>query len=313
MNVDYDFPPLDVLERQLTRALRSADVTVLDRAPNAYASRLASEVVSVRLASGESGRIFCKHGSPQSLDVHGLRSGPAYEAVVYRDVLASHRPRTAEFLGYAVDPSAARPLLALEHLDSFDRVQKSGDPDGLARAAAWIGQFHAVHENPPAPELLNVHDRAYYTGWVERAARWTDGLATLDPERFGDNLHRLLLEDPLTIVHGEYYPDNILVRDSEVCPVDWEWAAIAAGEIDLAALTEGWWPHDRVRACIQAYCEARWGAGPPTGFAQRLDAARIYLHLRWLGGRRDRATTDEAGRRAIEVEELARGLGLVPA
>ena len=51
-----------------------------------------------------------------------------------------------------------------------------------------------------------------------------------------------LLAAPRTMIHGEFYPGNILYEKGRICPVDWESAAIAAGELDLAALTEGWQP-----------------------------------------------------------------------
>ena len=43
-----------------------------------------------------------------------------------------------------------------------------------------------------------------------------------------------------TVIHGEFYPKNVLIHDGIVCPIDWESTAISVGEIDLAALTENW-------------------------------------------------------------------------
>ena len=65
-------------------------------------------------------------------------------------------------------------------------------------------------------------------------------------------------------------------------PIDWESAALAAGEIDLASLTWGW-DDDLASLCEQEYCLARWPDGTPDDFALRLTAARVFLHLRWLG------------------------------
>jgi thiamine kinase-like enzyme len=73
-----------------------------------------------------------------------------------------------------------------------------------------------------------------------------------------------------------------LVHKGTIRPVDWESAAVAAGEIDLATILH-WWKPDVVATCIAAYSYARWPEGPPAGFESRLAAARIYRGLRWLG------------------------------
>ena len=63
---------------------------------------------------------------------------------------------------------------------------------------------------------------------------------------------------------------------------DWESAALAAGELDLAGLTRGW--DDELTAhCERQYCLARWPNGTPDDFPLRLTAAQVFLHLRWLG------------------------------
>ena len=56
---------------------------------------------------------------------------------------------------------------------------------------------------------------------------------------FKNNL-ALLISEPQTIIHGEYYPANILIKDGAIYPIDWESAAVGPGEIDLATLIEGW-------------------------------------------------------------------------
>ncbi len=95
-----------------------------------------------------------------------------------------------------------------------------------------------------------------------------------------------------TVIHGEYYPLNILVRRGVIYPIDWESAAVAAGEIDLASLTEGW-PDGSARACEQVYGQTRWPGGAPRDFPRRLEAARLYLGWRWLGNAGDHPPGEE--------------------
>jgi Phosphotransferase enzyme family len=143
---------------------------------------------------------------------------------------------------------------------------------------------HIVPEAPGVRLVLEADDNVISITHEDHVAR---GLVPSPAQRFEDVVP-LLLDCPLTIIHGEYYPPNILWREEVIYPVDWESAAVAAGEIDLAALTEGW-PPGFVEQCELEYQRARWPEGPPTGFERRLAAARLYLHFRWLGSETDRA------------------------
>ena len=135
--------------------------------------------------------------------------------------------------------------------------------------------------------FLTMYDADHYLGWASRTLMisgflyqdfpWLETLCKHWKRSFGE-----LLLPPETIIHGEFYPQNVLINDGTVCPVDWESSAIAVGEIDLAALTENW-PEEIVKQCKLEYQRERWGKSTHVNFQQRFDAARIYLQLRWLG------------------------------
>src|SRR5262249_32669584 len=82
-------------------------------------------------------------------------------------------------------------------------------------------------------------------------------------------------------------------RGRAVYPIDWESAAVAAGEIDLASLTEGW-PAWYAVQYERVYREARWPSGAPADFERRLAAARVYLAFRWLANKPDRPAAGDA-------------------
>jgi aminoglycoside phosphotransferase (APT) family kinase protein len=84
------------------------------------------------------------------------------------------------------------------------------------------------------------------------------------------------------VVHGEFSPANVLLRDGEVYPVDWESAAMAPGELDLAFFTLGW-PRRLRRRVEAAYARRRWPGGAPASFEETLRAARIHACFRVLG------------------------------
>jgi thiamine kinase-like enzyme len=113
------------------------------------------------------------------------------------------------------------------------------------------------------------------------------------------------------VIHGEYYPaKNILYAAGIVCPVDWESAAIAAGEIDLAALTEGW-SADAARECEHQYQRNRWPWGAPADFEQTLGAARLYLAFRWLGEEPGETTHERNLCRFDNLRVVGERLGLI--
>jgi hypothetical protein len=287
------YPDLQILTRGLTSVFRSngytdGQVTVCDRKPTSKGT-FGSEIVRCQLSDGRELHVVCKYGAGHSVNVYGHRGGVPYEAAVYRHVLQPRQAAVPTYYGAYTDTTTGKTLLVLDYL------HKSHWPRSAAKqilAARWIGQFHAANEawvvGNPVP-FMNTYQAPYYCGWVRRTSEFAGHahqcfpwLATLC-ER-GEEFATPLLESPSTIIHGEYYSVNILRSGGNIYPVDWESAAIAAGEIDLACLTDGW-PGEIVQQCELEYQEARWPHGSPTAFEWRLAAARLYVHFRWLGDR----------------------------
>jgi thiamine kinase-like enzyme len=171
-----------------------------------------------------------------------------------------------------------------------------------------------MHEGDQPP-FLTVYNRAYFMAWANRFKSLSTGLRVefswLDDllGYFVAHIH-VLTTSPHTIIHGEYYPRNILMKAGDIYPVDWESTAIGPGEIDLASLIEGWEEADAASA-TEAYCLARWPLGndSPELFAKKLLLARIYFYLWWWP---DRIDADEwKGSYAREQAlQLARDAGI---
>jgi hypothetical protein len=288
-----DRPRPAALERALERALGEPGATVVTAIePNPYSSTFPSEIVHCAVGASPLA-ILCKYDLDWTDDVRGVPAGPRYEADVYRLAVEPAGLPAPRSFGLCGDERSGARWLMLE-LVAGERFTKSTEPGamsrGIAAAASWIGAFHRFHEAPQAgwDGRLARHDEAGLAACVARARNqceplraerpWLARLADQCEEAFGE----LFTRRP-TVIHGEYYPENILLRDGEIVPVDWERAAISAGEIDLAALTEGHWQPTDVRLAVEAYAEARWDGAPPEDFAETLAAARAYLHLLALG------------------------------
>jgi hypothetical protein len=304
------------LERVLGRMLDVGSV-IVQRTPNVYTSSFGSEVITCQERDGAVRRLLCKYG-PTGVDSgHGHRGGVAYEGAVYRHVLEPAGMDTPRLSGVHDERAEGRTWLVIEYLGDAERV--AWHPPAMAPAARWIGRFHARMERrvqAPGLAFLRRYDQHYYAGWAKRAdllvseARkqrfpWWPRLC----ERFGA-CARLLLEAPATVIHGEYYPKNVLCVGDVIHPVDWESAAIGSGEVDLASLVEGW-PDELVRECVESYRTTRWPRGAPARFERVLDAARVYLALRWLGDEPALTETKSSVTRFEELGRAARRLGML--
>jgi thiamine kinase-like enzyme len=122
-------------------------------------------------------------------------------------------------------------------------------------------------------------------------------------DRFEEEVE-LLVSAPRTVVHGEFTPKNVVWADDRPHPVDWEEAAVGAGEIDIACLTDEW-EEDLVEPAIAAYLESRWPDGPPHDFSLTLRAARVYWLMRWLGESEDADEEEDIDWVVGRLNELA--------
>ena len=292
-----------------------SSITVLDREPIAQGT-YPKEIVTCGLNGGSQLRLFCKYAAAPN-ESFGHRGGVPYEAQVYRHVLQPLPLSQAKYYGSYEDPVTEATWVILGYLPGSLRMNKAPQPEAMLKASRWLGLFHAANQDRlDSPELLFLtdYDEEYYLGWARRTDRFAGSLHRKLPwlrticHRFRQALPILL--SCRTVIHGECYPANVLYGDGVVYPVDWESAAVAAGEIDLVTLTAGW-PKRLTRSCQREYCQARWGHQIPKEFSARLAAARLYVAFRWTGERPD-WTAEKANDFHFEELRLAgKELGLV--
>jgi hypothetical protein len=78
--------------------------------------------------------------------VAGHRSGVAFEASVYRELLSTLDVPSVRFYGSYRAPDTGATCFFLQALDETARVNKARDPRAMSRAARWAGRFHALGE-----------------------------------------------------------------------------------------------------------------------------------------------------------------------
>jgi hypothetical protein len=315
------FPGLDALRVGLNSALTGnghdrGPVDVLAREAARWSTH-PSEIVTCQLGDGTKLKLHCKYPSSLTLESHGHRSGVPYEAEVYRHVLQPIGMSTPQLYG-AYKAPAGDTWLFVQHVDDGRRMGKGPRPQTHLRAAEWLGRFHAINEtrlSSSALSFLNRYDADYYLGWVRRTSEFAGDLH----KRFSwlrllcdraDDFVALLLSAPLTVIHGEFYGGNVIYRHGMIHPVDWESAAIAAGEIDLASITEGE-SEEIIRICNDEYQITRWPKPATPDFERTFAAAQLYLTFRWMGDRPEWTTDADNCYYFEEMRSLGERLGLI--
>jgi hypothetical protein len=313
---------VDRLEAVLDSVLRASGSiagvrSIVRHETNVFESTFKSEIVRCELGDGTTLYLLCKRGAGHVDDVYDHKGGVPYEALVYQHILQPLQVTVPTFYGAIKDHPSGETWLILEYLPEGMRVSKMPHPDAMSMAASWIGQFHAtsearLHELPRT--LLKAYDADYYLGWARRTLLFADALPTPFYWLRGvcDGYeHRLasLMKARPSVVHGEFTPHNVLMSGGTIFPVDWESAALGAGEIDLAILTDSW-PASLTEACKLAYQRARWPGGRPSDFEESLATARLYCQFRWLGARPEWTTDQRAHWRFAQLRSLGQELGL---
>jgi aminoglycoside phosphotransferase (APT) family kinase protein len=295
-----------VLEGALRQA-RGSDrrIIALRRRVSSYASSSPIENIEVVTDRGRRVRLVFKDLSPVARLSEARRVRPAFlygpsrEIEVYQDLLDARRMGTPACYGAVCDPVAGRFWLFLERVAGRPLWQ-AGRLETWRDAARWLAAFHNPLDGRRRVAGLLKYDARYYRTWIRRAESFVCSRRGVSPDarrRFArlaaryDRAVRDLLALPVTVIHGEFYPSNVLVRSGRlrhrICPIDWEVAAIGPGAMDLAALMTGSWSPEQKRAMAEAYREAarRAGGAPPPmkDLAEWIERCQLHQAVQWLG------------------------------
>jgi hypothetical protein len=260
--------------------------------------------LEIELADGTVLRLLLKDLGMKNLHETARRVKPRFlydplrEIKTYQEILAPKHLGTARFYGAVVSPDEDRYWLFLEKIPGL-RLGQARDHSAWLQAARWLAQLHSRFAgasdtlNRSAPLLR--YDSDYYRVWLDRMAAFQCvGLQQGVLETLAGSYDRVierLIRLPSTLLHGEFYPSNILVQEtregSQIRPVDWETAAVGPGLVDLAALTSGAWTERDRTEMATAYHDTLLSEGmaslPFNDLLLALDDCRLHLAIRWLG------------------------------
>ena len=230
--------------------------------------------------------LFCKYLGGLQQNNFEFTNKLAYEAKLYAEVLEEISLSKVTYYGYTEFLDLRLAVIVLGYLGDNLRINYSTDTNVLAKAAEWIARFHGLFSSRQ-PASIKIYDEQYYTSWLTRFEKLFYSDREKHPDvtdiiQYFNNNIELLISKSQTIVHGEYYPKNILIKDGLIYPVDWECAAISAGEIDLASLIEGW-DQELAENAKKVYVgiRERLEEDYAIDFERRLLMAQLFLFFRW--------------------------------
>jgi aminoglycoside phosphotransferase (APT) family kinase protein len=322
-----------VLSRALERRRSRGRIVDIGRTPCPYGSSWWLEEITLELSDKSRIALVFKNlvreakGSATHQVKPAFVTDPTREPWVYQNVLIDATPGPPTLWAAVTDFAAGRHWLFIERVDGAP-LAHVGDTDAWRAAAEWLGRFHAtapVRRAVRGPLLR--HNQEYHRRWLARALcalqdnAETSGAARdmardkLARLRALASAHERAIEQALTtersrsLIHGEFYPSNVLIEQSGasfvVHPVDWEMAALGPPLLDLAALMSGRWSLDDRIAMAMAYCEGARSAGARARMLGDLllevAACRLLLAVQWLGWAAE--WTAPAGHRNDWLEE----------
>jgi Phosphotransferase enzyme family len=304
----------------------------IDRRPSAYTSSFALEELDVQLDGAPTLRLVFKDLGWHRMAPGARNAKPAFLYDPLREIsayalIAAHRlagPPDVPLI--VVDPANDRCWLFLERIDG-QPLSEVGEAEDWRRAARWLAGMHGgfageAHALRSAPHFVH-YNRAFFQAWMDRAVSFTAGSG---PRRLAidwlaaryDRIVERLVALPMTLIHGEFYASNVLVRRDAgsagpIAPIDWEMAGIGPSLVDLAALTAGRWRNDEPLDLAAAYCAAlpvelrsSWA-----DFLQGLQLCRVHVAVQWLGWSRTWSPPEAHAQDWIgEAVRIAETLGL---
>jgi len=267
------------------------NVQVISRAAFKGSSTFPAEIIHCRLSDGKHLKLFGKYLAGLGPNNHGHRGGVEYEIKIYDEVLRNLPLPKVNFWGKCFFAENDETLLLVDFLEGSISLKGNPDINLYLNAAAWAARMHNFFEGN-VPSFVKVYDHAYYTIWLTRMENEPSILQAHPWLHDVINYFRshvdILIMAPQTLIHGEFYSKNILIRNGIAYPIDWESAAYAPGEIDLASIIEARKPEvvERIR---ESYLTARLEDNrfDKAGFEKRLLMAQLYLHFRFFFPKRE--------------------------
>jgi aminoglycoside phosphotransferase (APT) family kinase protein len=267
-------------------------VREIERRSNDLSTKLASEFITLHLDDGTALPLLVKkvidrsqERRPQPLDS---------ERRIYEDLGRHPAFAAPRYLGTIGETD---PWLVLAAVDGWDLRYQGLDRWELAARA--LGRMHrSFHQDLATLRALN-HLSVFDHDHCRVEAQTGYEVATRSHPQVDSHLRAVIADygdiaaevgtQPATLVHGDLAPKNILIEGPPGAEVtlfiDWEWACIGLGAIDLVDLVNGL-ETEAAQRLTEAYVDETRGTALPEGDAaigRALDLAHLQRTMFRLG------------------------------
>ena len=253
------------VEEVLQEALgRPVVVCTLNHEPSSFATLFPADILHIGLESGEKISLFLKHLGSEESD-HPDKQCSDREVRIYDELFRKDDLPIVKYYGSKWNDKTKRRELFLEYIDDWNlKYQELAHWFTAARRLAHFQMYFANQaEKLSDCEYLLRFDDVYLCEWADMAlsavADQSLELATKLEYVVSnyDRIVELLTRQPLTLVHNDISPKNVIAdRSSEparICFIDWEMAGVGCGLMDLVHLKYGLDPLNDKKMC-EAYC-----------------------------------------------------------
>jgi aminoglycoside phosphotransferase (APT) family kinase protein len=260
------------LERLLCESLaRPVRISSICRRPGEFASRSAVEILELMFSDGEKLCLFLKHVGTDNSG-HPDKALRTRELRVFDQLFQQHDLPVPRYFGSCWDDQLQRGELFLQYVSDWNLKYQSLEHwfTAARRLAQMQLYFNGRTDELTGSGFLLRLNTDYLRAWARRAIaaatdRSTELAAELKP--VVENLSgaaELLARQPLTLVHNDLAPKNVLADRStdpaQIFFVDWEMAGIGCGMLDLVHLKYGLKLADDQKM-LDAYCGELAGTG----------------------------------------------------
>ena len=222
--------------------------------------------------------IFESPRHPSVFAKYAPRGSLSLERGIYEDILPRLPVSTPRYFGFHADADGSD-WLFLEDVGG-DRLS-ARDPAHRVLAARWLAALHRAAADLPAAQRLPAAGATRYLAHLRSARAMirrnmgNRGLTTEDRallvellaqseavEARWDGIERACAGLPETLVHGDFQPKNVRVRENgggwTLYPIDWEMAGFGIPAADLAPARG---PDAPMQVDVETYAEearTRW-------------------------------------------------------
>lgn len=229
---------------------RGARIKVVRREPSPFATLFPAEILRVTLDDGAELSLFLKHLGPEAAGQPDKERRDR-EPRVYQSLLCDMGLPVPGYIGSRRNAATGCTELYLEYVDDWSlRYQHLQHWVTAARRLAHLhAHFAARADVLRSCDFLLRLDGAYFAAWAARACAAVERQSSQLADRLSNTLGgygrtcELLAAQPLTLVHNDLAPKNVLADRStdpaRICIVDWELAGAGCGLLDLVHLKYG--------------------------------------------------------------------------